>query len=558
MKISRAHIWLCLLLLAILYPNLLVISNGYESAYIFPFKKIIFALFSSLLFLVPASLINLRNYLFFSSPFVLLAPVEFFYRHQFGAELSVGVVGAIIDTDVNEAREFLEGAGALLLLPIVIFAVYLWILKYKLDKDIGFSLRQRLIFAFLPIIFLGLLSVKDMVIAKENKLGEAYDDLAVTLNKTYPYGTMTKVVKAFWEQRRFEDYQNKIRGFTFHAKKKDDLPKREIYVLIIGESSRYQNWGINGYHRNTSPNLSKVENIVSYSDFVSSGTLTRDSVPIMITRGTAAEFEKTYAEKSFLTAFRESGFKVYWISNQAKFSEHDTSTTIHAVEADEAIFLNNDSKQNVTSDEELRPILAEILKREEKDLFIVLHTMGNHYNYSYRYPERFDLYKPSLKGTGGLYTSGADKKEIVVNSYDNSILYVDFFISSVIEMVKNTQAVGSVIYISDHGENLFDDERKYFRHGYPRPSRYEVHVPMFVWMSESYKSAYPDKSRNIATNKDKKLNFDNLFYSILDIANIRYEGEDLTKSFASDNVIIRNERKILTASGEIVEYDDLY
>lgn len=555
--ISRKYIWLCMLLFSVLYPNLIVISNGYENAYIFPIKKAAFVLFSFLLFLVPALFIDLRKYLFFSSPFVLLAPVEFFYRRQFGAELSVGVIGAIIDTDINEAYEFLEGIGLLLLLPVVLLAVYLWILKNKLDKDIGFSLRQRFVFAFIPITFLGLLSVKDMVIAKENKLGEAYDDLALTLNKTYPFGTTTKIVKAFGERRKLENYQYEIKDFTFHAKKKDNLREREVYILIIGESARYENWGINGYHRNTSPNLSKMEDIVSYSDFVSSGTLTRDSVPLMITRGTAEEFERTYREKSILSAFKESGFKVYWLSNQAKYSEYDTSVTIHAMEADEAIFLNNDSKQRVISDEELRPMLSEILKREEKRQFIVLHTMGNHYNYSYRYPERFDLYKPSLRETGNVYTGGTDKKEIVVNSYDNSILYVDFFISSMINMVENTQAVGSVIYVSDHGENLFDDERSYFRHGYPTPSRYEVHVPLFIWVSENYKSAYPDKSSNIAANKDKKLNFDNLFYSILDIANIRYDGEDLTKSFAN-TVLEEDKRKVFTASGEIVEYGGLY
>ncbi len=556
-KRHNKFIWFGLLLVIILCPNFYVISNQIEYLYISHLKKVLFVLFSILIFLLPLLLIKVRMYFLAASPLVLLAPFEFFYRIRFGTESSVGIIGTVLDTNINEMLEFIEGQTFLLIIPVAAFLLYMWIVINRIEKEMRFNGKYKARFLSLVIIFLGILAVRDMVVARENSASAAYDSFMVRLNKTYPYGTLSKIASAFHEKNNVITYQQNIKDFAFNAVKKDNLKNREIYILIIGEAARYSNWGINGYYRNTSPTLSGINNLISYSDFISSSTMTKTSVPMMITRATAETFDLSYKEKSLLSPFKESGFKVYWISRQAKYSEHDTSITIHAMEADETIFISSETRSDNQYDEQLLPVLDGILDKDEDKLLIVLHTLGSHYKYSYRYPEQFDVFKPSLKGKRHVYIDDAEKKVLLVNSYDNSILYTDFFISSVVNRVQEIDSVSSVIYTSDHGECLFDDERNYFRHANPKPSRYEVHIPMFVWLSGRYIATYPDKSQNIINNRDKKLSSENLFYSLLDMGNIGYVGEDLTKSFASGKLVEAG-RKLLTISNDVVEYNSKF
>ena len=88
----------------------------------------------------------------------------------------------------------------------------------------------------------------------------------------------------------------------------------------------------------------------------------------------------------------------------------------------------------------------------QANIFVVLHTIGSHYQYSLRYPDEFDIFKPSSE-----WLNLKEYKDLIINSYDNSILYADFIIDGVIEVLNKNNFISSVMYISDHGENLFDE-----------------------------------------------------------------------------------------------------
>lgn len=109
---------------------------------------------------------------------------------------------------------------------------------------------------------------------------------------------------------------------------------------------------------------------------------------------------------------------------------------------------------------------------------IILHTKGSHFNYTQRYPRSFAQWKPECIGVD----SGCTKAQMI-NSYDNSVTYVDHFISSVIDQVRDKKAI--VFYAADHGESI--NEREHL-HGTPRelapPEQFRV--PMMVWMSDKY------------------------------------------------------------------------
>lgn len=279
-------------------------------------------------------------------------------------------------------------------------------------------------------------------------------------------------------------------SFKFNATADIPLKRQQIQVLIIGESARYDHWGINGYGTNTSPLLAKENNLITFSKVFSGGYITEYAVPVILTGVGADSFSQHYKQKSIVGAYNELGYKTYWISNQIDYGH----IKLHISEAKEQYVDASDFRATTTlvSDFDLLETLQRILQQPNGNKFIVLHTMGSHYDYSARYPINFDVFTPSKKT---VFSKSVDKnfKNVLINSYDNTILYTDALIDSVIGLVKKQNVESSVTYISDHGENLFDDDRNYSQHGAIKLSKYVAKVPMFIWYSPQLYNMYPEK-----------------------------------------------------------------
>jgi glucan phosphoethanolaminetransferase (alkaline phosphatase superfamily) len=153
-------------------------------------------------------------------------------------------------------------------------------------------------------------------------------------------------------------------------------------------------------------------------------------------------------------------------------------------------------------------------------MFIVLHHTGSHYKYSQRYPPQFDRFQPSLPKNAGYNAITKDNKELLVNAYDNTILYTDYCLFSVINRLKQTGCAAALVYMSDHGENLYDDDNNLVLHCSYLGSRFEFNVPFIVWYSDRYKQLYPQKTALLTSNSRKLINSDVLFHSLLDMADV--------------------------------------
>jgi len=541
--------WFFILLAILLSPNIYLAITGIEYVSGSIAKKVAFLTFSAFFFLLPLLVVKIRLYLFIMLPLVLLIPLEILHVHLYGTSSSIGGTGALIDTNISESVEFIDGFKLLIYSAPALFAIFLWIVIAKIKKDFIFTKKFKKNFFYVSVIFFSLIFTRDVFVAPENSFGKAAGGFTNRFYKTYPIGGLFKLITVSQCKTREWYHSSALKKFQFNAAKKDSLAYRERYILILGETARYQSWSINGYHRNTSPNLSNNSDIISYTNVNSASTQTRTALPILFTRASAGNLDLMYKEKSFLSAFRECNFKTYWISNQGRFA------SINEIETDKMIFLKSNIVLETKYDGDMLPFLNEIINGNERKLFIVLHTLGSHHKYSHRYPDDFDLFKPSLKEKN--ITSSPGAKDIYTNSYDNSILYTDFFISSVIKLVSKTDSISCVLYISDHGENLYDDDRNLRGHGSPQPSKYETHVPLFLWLSEHYKNVYPDKYLTMKMNKDKGISSENIFFSILDIANITYDGEDLTRSIASSN-LKTYKREVLTVNNNRIPFDNLF
>ncbi|MFZ6874871.1 phosphoethanolamine transferase [Undibacterium sp. Di27W] len=351
--------------------------------------------------------------------------------------------------------------------------------------------------------------------------------------RTWPFGLVLRA-NDFWIERDYlAKLSEKSRAFRFQAHLDGNPATPQTIIMVIGESSRFDRWSLNGYERDTNPLLKKESNLVSFSDVVTAVSATRLSVPIIVSRKPAAQSLKAgFSEKSFLTAFKEAGFKTYWLSNQMSFGQFDTPTSVFAKEADVTQFLNLGGFTNSSNlDQVLLEPMANAMRDAAPKKLIVLHTLGNHWNYSHRHPQSFDQWKPSLYGIVNPAYTDLKNKQALNNSYDNSILYTDWMLSEVIQKLKTSSQITSLFYISDHGQTLYDGTCNLAFHGHN--TQYEFHVPAFMWYSDAYQEQFPDKIVQLRLHQKAKLSTENVFHSLLDMANIRYPDEKLEWSILS-------------------------
>ncbi len=181
-----------------------------------------------------------------------------------------------------------------------------------------------------------------------------------------------------------------------------------------------------------------------------------------------------------------------------------------------------------------------------------LHSYGSHFNYKERYPSKIAKFKPD-----NVIDASPSYRTELINAYDNTIVYTDYFLSEVINHLNNvSDADVAMIYISDHGEDIFDDSRNRFLHASPIPTYYQLHVPMVLWMSKNYRNSYPELW-NIATiNKTKAISSSkSTFHTILQIAGIETQYYNPTMSL-TDSAYIAPKRVYLSDRNEELQMND--
>lgn len=288
-------------------------------------------------------------------------------------------------------------------------------------------------------------------------------------------------------------------------------------IFIIGESARSKNFSINGYERETTPELEKEKNLISFKDVTPCNNLTSYSVSCMLSYKTSKNFSlKESNEESVIKLFEKLGFTTAWFSTQKAVGD-DNTLLLLAIQAQKHFFGNSISK-NIGSGKVYDEYLLSFLDKEidnDKDNFVILHTQGSHFLYDDRYPEEFKKFTPTCYKTNPKECN----KQAITNSYDNSIFYTDHFIASVIDSLKNKNAI--LFYVSDHGQFLGEDGI-YYHGSASNINNLQHKVPMFLWMSDSVikNKFYQKKFQNAQLKINQPLSHNNIFDSLLDCSGI--------------------------------------
>ena len=454
-------------------------------------------------------------------PVFLILPLELYLRLHFNTGLKAHHLGIIAETNPSEAIEFIGDQGWLwaLIWCVVLLWWFLILRAMRQTRALDCSGRLRFVVALIALVGGSILFYSDRLNSE-------------TIEKTRPFGLVASAYQ-FWQERNSADDLMKLKQeFAFHAQ--SATKDKRVIVLVIGESARADRWSLNGYERETNPLLAATDNLISLTDVVSATSATSLSVPVMLSRLPAVDSFKSssFKEKSIVSAFNESGFQSYWLSNQLSYGKYDSSVTAIAKEAKHVKFLNIVQATHRSSfDEVLLDPFKKILSENAEQKFIVLHTLGSHWNYSYRHPQSFDRWQPSLFGAGHISPSVALKKRLN-NSYDNSILYTDWMLSNIIEILKSSAEVSAMIYISDHGQNLYDGACTLAFHG--SNTKYDFQVPALVWYSEQFAQRYPEKIVSLRKHREAPLSVQNIFHSLADLGDIQIPGDTLRGSFFNE------------------------
>jgi lipid A ethanolaminephosphotransferase len=294
--------------------------------------------------------------------------------------------------------------------------------------------------------------------------------------------------------------------------------RKSLTVLVVGESARAENFGILGYGRDTTPNLSKENGLIAFTDVHSCGTETAVSVPCMFSNMGRKDYSATKAknEEGLLDVLKHAGLSVIWRDNQSGCKGTCDRVTLQDVSnlKDPVLCANSECR-----DEILLQGLQGFIEHLDQDTVLVLHQMGSHGpEYFKRYPKAFEKFTPVCQSNALNDCS----RESIVNGYDNTLLYTDHVLSSLIDILRTHQASvdTAMVYLSDHGESL--GEYNLFLHGTPyllAPDQ-QKHVPMLIWLSDTYKESFAVNTGCLQEKRNATLSQDNLFHSMLGLLQV--------------------------------------
>ena len=306
--------------------------------------------------------------------------------------------------------------------------------------------------------------------------------------------------------------------------------KPVLMVIVAGETGRAQNWSLGGYGRDTNPDLAKRD-IVYYPNATSCGTATATSLPCMFSPLTKDQYsyEGGLSNENLLDVLMHAGFDVEWWDNNT--GDKDVADRLpvrpHTMQAEDgaefcfpecidAVFLKNLQNKADTI---------------TKNTVIVLHQIGSHGpSYWLRYPPEREFFKPACH-TPELTNCSTEE---IVNAYDNTIAYTDWFLAQVIDQLDaSDRVIPAVYYVSDHGESL--GEGGLYLHGTPyfMAPEYQTRVPMVLWMSQRFRDSLALDPACLAKAATDPVSHDNMFSTVLGMLDVTTTARDAALDLAA-------------------------
>ena len=452
---------------------------------------------------------------------VLMAAFGAYFMLAYGIAIDASMLTNVLQTDVKEAGDLLNWqlpltVGALAVPPVA------WLVRQPVRAvaPLRHTLHNAGLFVAAVLVAVGavLLVFQDFASTMRNHTQLRY--LINPLNTVYALGNIATKPLRMDTRTILPVGRDAQLGASYAGQSKPPL-----LVLVLGETGRAGNFGVNGYERDTTPLLAARPDLISAGNAWACGTSTAASVPCMFSHLGRNGYEARRANfEGLMDVLQHAGLAVLWVDNQSGCKgtcDRIPNANTSAQKDPELCPTGSDCLDNIMLkglDQRLADLPAE---QRQRGTVVVLHQMGSlGPAYSKRSaPER----KKFLPECTSNALQECDRQQ-VVNAYDNSIVETDHFLDSVLNWLgkQSNQAQPAMIYVADHGESL--GENNIYLHGLPYSIAPDVqkHVPWITWLSPAMQSrtgtATPCLQKELA---QQRITHDNYFHSVLGLMDVK-------------------------------------
>ena len=452
---------------------------------------------------------------------LLAAAVAQHFMLNFGAVIDTTMMANVFETNVNEAKDLMTwGFVGNVLLVAGVPALWLVPVPVKRTTPGKTVLRVVVLFAGSLVVAVAATTALYSVLAPmvRNHMGLRY-----LPNPLVPvWSTVRVATKPIWN--RPKPMVSITAGAALGASHARAATKPPLLVLVVGETARADHFGLNGYARDTTPELA-ARGVLSFRDVWSCGTNTLASVPCMFSSLGKAQFEARKAEhENLLDVVQAAGMAVLWVDNQAGCKSvcprvpSASTNDLAGTPAGKRLCANGECLDEALLEGLDARIAALPEARRAKGLLLVMHQMGSHGPaYGRRSTEAYKRFKPECTTT----TLGDCVPAELINVYDNSIAYTDHVLARTIDWARAQAAYApALLYVSDHGESL--GEYGVFLHGVPYPFAPDAqkHVAMVAWLDAAAAARARLDMACLRGRLDEKLSHDNLYHSVLGLLDV--------------------------------------
>ena len=450
------------------------------------------------------SLFGRRAWRVLSTLVVLFSAGASYYMTFLNVVIGYGIIASVMTTDIDLSKEVVGTQFVVWLICVsTLPLIFIWSNRSRLTllrqlRTPGLRIRSAAIVVLAGLMVWGpirLLEVQQKSVERATGVDmPSYG--GVVANSYLPSNWLSALGLFAWaqvdESSDNKSLINPATKFSYVAPK--DLDDTYV-VFIIGETTRWDHMGLLGYERNTTPKLAAEKNLVAFRGY-SCDTATKLSLRCMFVREGGADEnpQRTLKEQNVFAVLKQLGFSsdLYAMQSEMWFYSNTMADNISYREQIGAEPRNRG--KNVDDALLLDEMKGSLKNRADGKHLIIFHTKGSHFNYTQRYPRSFAQWTPECQSVDDKCT-----KAEMINSFDNSVTYVDYFIDSVIDQLRDKKAI--VFYAADHGESINEKEHL---HGTPRkmapPEQFRV--PMMVWMSDKYLEN-PEKAKMFAHLKQQ-------------------------------------------------------
>lgn len=505
-------LWIPFLLLLVI-GWLVIQESSFYVKEVIAFGFLTFA-FSLLLLFFSRQKIRHKWFACFYVILLVLVFIKLSFYIYYGVQLSASALYVIFETNTEEASGFLKTYFSLKNIALLIVCFLLLgivFIKQKSPLD-----KTKLIHYFSLLGALGCIAIIGYKLSDEN--------LIIKSVRVYNEYTQTKkLIKS--------ELSKKDNAFF---KEVTALEEAQTYICIIGESTTSRHMQLYGYDRNTNPLLTEIaEELLIFNDVIAPNVHTILSLDKILTFSDHQQPNKTN-NASIIQLANAAGFTTYWVSNQRPVGIHESISTIIGTAAHETYFTATNDYGDISYDEKVIPVIQKILDKPAKKKIVFVQLIGTHIIYKNRYPSNYAVFKG-----GNPKSPFNDKQDVAtkIDEYDNAVLYNDYIIRSVIELLRKKNTFSAVTYFSDHGDEVYDtmEMRGHDEYHGTKPM-YEV--PFLMWFSKKYQQSaiyHP----NMDLYRNRKYNLEDFMHTFASFTGIQANKIDRTRSIIDTSFIER-------------------